>query len=140
MFKRDQTLRQLRRQRLNERGKAVYIRPQAKVSLQALDESAFLLMEKVEEFLASDQMVFLLMGDSGAGKSTFNRELECYLWQAYKKGGIIPLHINLPSIEKPEHDMIAKQLRKAEFTEPQIRELKLHRKFTLICDGYDQSM
>jgi WD40 repeat protein len=45
----------------------------------------------------------------------------------------------LPAIEKPEHDMIAKQLRKAEFTEPQIRELKLHREFTLICDGYDES-
>ena len=35
--------------------------------------------------------------------------------------------------------MIAKQLRRAEFTEPQIRELKLHRKFILICDGYDES-
>jgi WD40 repeat protein len=35
--------------------------------------------------------------------------------------------------------MIAKQLRKAEFTEQQIRELKLHRKFILICDGYDES-
>ncbi|KAK3816625.1 MAG: WD40-repeat-containing domain protein [Benniella sp.] len=133
------SLRQLRRQRLKERGKAVYIRPQAKVSLKAPDESGFPLMEKVEEFLASDQMVFLLLGDSGAGKSTFNRELECHLWRAYKKGGLIPLHINLPAIEKPEHDMIAKQLRKAEFTEPQIRELKLHRKFTLICDGYDES-
>jgi WD40 repeat protein len=83
--------------------------------------------------------VFLVLGDSGAGKSTFNRELECHLWHSYKKGGTIPLHINLPAIEKPEHDIIAKQLRKAEFTEPQIRELKLHRKFTLICDGYDES-
>jgi len=133
------SLRQLRRQRLRERGKVVYIPPQAKVSLQALDKSGFPLMEKVEEFLASNKEVFLLLGDSGAGKSTFNRELECHLWQTYKKGGTIPLHINLPAIEKPEHDMIAKQLRKAEFTEPQIRELKLHRKFTLICDGYDES-
>jgi WD40 repeat protein len=96
-------------------------------------------MEKVEEFLASEQKVFLLLGDSGAGKSTFNRELEYHLWQEYKKGGTIPLHINLPAIEKPEHDMIAKQLRKVEFTEPQIRELKLHRKLILICDGYDES-
>jgi hypothetical protein len=132
-------LRQLRRLRLNERGNAVYIPPQAKGSLQASDEARFPLMEKVDEFLASDQKVFLLLGDSGAGKSTFNREFECHLWGSYKKGGVIPLHINLPAIDRPEHDMIAKQLRKAEFTEPQIRELKLHRRFTLICDGYDES-
>ncbi|KAK3813343.1 MAG: hypothetical protein J3Q66DRAFT_371880 [Benniella sp.] len=132
-------LRQLRRQRLSERGKFVYIPPQAKANLQARDEACFPLMEKLEEFLSSDQKVFLLLGDSGAGKSTFNRQLECHLWQSYKKGGVIPLHINLPAIDKPEHDMIAKQLRKAEFTEPQIRELKVHRKFTLICDGYDES-
>ncbi|KAK3824921.1 MAG: WD40-repeat-containing domain protein [Benniella sp.] len=35
--------------------------------------------------------------------------------------------------------MIAKQLRKVEFTEPQIRELKQNRKLILICDGYDES-
>jgi len=133
-------LRQLRRQRLKEHGSAVYIPPQAKTNLQARDEERFPLMEKVEEFLESDQKVFLLLGVSGAGKSTFNRQLEYDVWQTYtKKSGTIPLYINLPSIEKPEHDMIAKQLRKIEFTEPQIRELKLHRKFVLICDGYDES-
>jgi len=132
-------IRQLRKQRLKDRGTSVYIAPQAKASLQAPDEARFPLMEKVDEFLANDQKMFLLLGDSGAGKSTFNHELECQLWQSYKKAGVIPLHINLPAIDKPEHDMIAKQLRKFEFTEPQIRELKLHRKFTLICDGYDES-
>ncbi|KAF9344026.1 hypothetical protein BGX34_006066, partial [Mortierella sp. NVP85] len=133
------SIRQLRRQRLKEREKIVYIPPQAKAGLQASDDIRFPLMEKVDEFLASDQQVFLLLGDSGAGKSTFNRELECHLWLTYKKGGTIPLHINLPAIDKPEHDMIPKQLRRCEFTEPQIRELKLHHKFTLICDGYDES-
>jgi hypothetical protein len=132
------SIRQLRRQRLKEREKAVYIPLRAKASLKAHDESGTPLMEKLDNFLASDKMVFLLLGDSGAGKSTFNRKLECHLWQTYRKGGPIPLHINLPAIEKPEHDMISKQLRKAEFSELQIRELKLHRKFTLICDGYDE--
>ncbi|KAG0003390.1 hypothetical protein BGZ65_001754, partial [Modicella reniformis] len=133
-------LRQLRKHRLSERGNAVYIPPQAKANLQASNDARFPLMERVEEFLKSNQKVFLLMGDSGAGKSTFNRVLECNLWQAYKNNtGRIPLHINLPAIDKPEHDMVAKQLRKAEFTEPQIRELKFHRKFILICDGYDES-
>jgi len=132
-------LRQLRKQRLKERGNAVYIPPQAKASLQAPDESQFPLMEAVKKCLSIKSEVFLVLGDSGSGKSTFNRELECQLWQSYKKGGRIPLHISLPAIDKPEHDMIAKQLRKVEFTEPQIRELKQYRKFVLICDGYDES-
>ena len=135
----ERTLRQLRRLRLKERGNNVYTHLQAKAGLQAHDDARFPLMEKVDEFLQNDQHVFLLLGDSGAGKSTFNRELEYYLWLSYKKNGTIPLHIILPAIDKPEHDIIAKQLRKAEFSEPQIRELKLHRKFTLICDGYDES-
>ncbi|KAF9343238.1 hypothetical protein BGX34_007030, partial [Mortierella sp. NVP85] len=106
------SLRQLRKQRLKERGNAVYIRPQAKVGLQASDDQRFPLMEKVEEFLQSNQKVFLLLGDSGAGKSTFNRQLEYELWNSYKKNtGRIPLFINLPAIDKPEQDMIAKHLR-----------------------------
>jgi len=136
----EMNLRQLRKQRLNYRGNAVYIQPQAKASLQAPDDTRFPLVDKVKEFLDSHQKVFLLLGDSGAGKSTFNRELECDLWQIYKaRSGAIPLHINLSVIEKPEQDMIAKQLRRLEFTEPEIRELKFHRKFILICEGYDES-
>ena len=132
-------LRLLRKQRTKERGNAVYIPPQAKAGVQAADSTQFPLMEKVQEFLDEDQKVFLLLGESGSGKSTFNRELEYELWQSYSKNGRIPLHINLPTIDKPEHDMIAKQLRKAEFSEPQIREMKHFRRFILICDGYDES-
>ncbi|KAF9343768.1 hypothetical protein BGX34_006385, partial [Mortierella sp. NVP85] len=132
-------LRQLRKQHLMEQGNVVYIPPQAKAGLQASDESRFQLMEKVKEFLNNEQKVFLLLGDPGAGKSTFSRALDRELWNTYKKDCDIPLHINLPAIDKPEHDMIAKQLRKMELTEPQIRELKMHRKFVLICDGYDES-
>jgi len=133
-------LRILRRQRTKEQGNAVYIQPQAKASLQAADDTRFPLMDKVKEFLGSNQKVFLLLGDSGAGKSTFSRELEFDLWQSYtNKADRIPLHINLPAIDKPEHDMIAKQLRRDEFTESQIREMKHYRKFILICDGYDES-
>ncbi|KAF9352919.1 hypothetical protein BGX34_011905, partial [Mortierella sp. NVP85] len=133
-------LRIMRKQRTKERGDAVYIPPQAKPSLQSSDDSRFPLMGRVEEFLESDQKVFLLLGDSGSGKSTFNRELEFHLWQSYKKKtGRIPLHINLPAIDKPEHDMIAKELRRAEFSEAQIREMKHYREFILICDGYDES-
>jgi len=132
-------LRILRRQRTKERANSVYIQPQAKASLQAADDTRFPLMDKIKDFLRSDQKVFLLLGDSGAGKSMFSRELELDLWQSYtNKGDRIPLHINLASIDKPETDMIAKQLRRNEFTEPQIREMKHYRKFILICDGYDE--
>jgi len=132
-------LRQLRKRRLMEQENTVYIPPQAKAGLQESDESRFQLMEKVKEFLNGEQNVFLLLGDPGAGKSTFSRAFDRELWSAYNKDSEIPLHINLPAIDKPEHDMIAKQLRKLELSEPQIRELKVHRKFILICDGYDES-
>ncbi|KAF9275848.1 hypothetical protein BGZ68_010465 [Mortierella alpina] len=137
----EEDLRKLRQQRLKERGDAVYIPPRAKANLKASDDVLFDLTEKVEQFLASnDQKVLLLLGDSGSGKSTFNREIEHSLWQKYEKAkSRIPLHINLSAIERPEQDMIVKQLRKFELSDSQIRELKTQRKFVLICDGYDES-
>ncbi|KAG0285707.1 WD_REPEATS_REGION domain-containing protein, partial [Dissophora globulifera] len=79
------------------------------------------------------------MGDSGAGKSTFNLELERDLWDSYNKyKRRIPLFVTLPTIDKPEQDLIAKHLRKYDFNEEQIRELKSDREFILICDGYDE--
>jgi hypothetical protein len=53
----ERSLRQLRRQRLKERDKVVYIPPQAKAGLQASDGTRFPLLEKVDEFLSSDQQV-----------------------------------------------------------------------------------
>ncbi|KAF9347849.1 hypothetical protein BGX34_002845 [Mortierella sp. NVP85] len=130
----------LRRRCTLEHGNAAYIPPQATSNLQTADGTRFPLMNKVKEFLKSDQKVFLLLGDSGSGKSTFSRQLELDLWRSYRsKTGRIPLHINLPTIDKPEFDMIAKQLKRDQFTDPQIREMKQHRTFILICDGYDES-
>ncbi|KAF9352578.1 hypothetical protein BGX26_009639 [Mortierella sp. AD094] len=131
-------LRQLKRIRLKERGGDVYISPRAKASQKAMED--FDLTSNVQEFLASDRKVFLLLGDSGAGKSTFNRALEVSLWDKYDKvGGRIPLFIHLPAIDKPELNLIAKQLRKLDFTENQIRELRMHHELVVICDGYDES-
>ncbi|KAF9362805.1 hypothetical protein BGX34_005462 [Mortierella sp. NVP85] len=133
------SIRTLRKRRTMERNNDVYIPPQAKPSLQSPDDTRFPLMGKVKEFLESDRKVLLLLGDSGAGKSTFSRELEADLWRSYEsKTGRIPLHIYLPTINKPEDDMIAKKLRKDEFNELQIREMRHHRRFILICDGYDE--
>ncbi|KAK3811514.1 MAG: WD40-repeat-containing domain protein [Linnemannia elongata] len=135
----DFDLHRLRLQRLEDYKRGVYIHPQAKPSLQASGDKLFPLMEKVLEFLDSKQQVFLVLGDSGSGKSTFNLELEQALWKAYKKHGPIPLHISLPTIDNPAQDLIEKQLQYLNFSEDQIREMKLHRQFILICDGYDES-
>ncbi|KAK3818033.1 MAG: WD40-repeat-containing domain protein [Linnemannia elongata] len=132
-------LHKLKLQRLEDHRKGVYIHPQAKPNLQASDDKLFPLMEKGLEFLASERQVFLVLGDSGAGKSTFNLELEQALWKAYKKHGPIPLHISLPTIDNPGKDLIEKQLQYLNFSEDQILEMKIHRKFILICDGYDES-
>jgi len=132
-------LRQLRKRRLEQQRNTIYIPPQAKISLQAPDEEHFPLMEAVLEFLNSDQhQVLLLLGDSGAGKSTFNKALEFELWSSYKKSDPIPLHISLPTIDRPDQDMVVKQLRRFDFTDAQIKDLKDHRDFVLICDGYDE--
>ncbi|KAG0044389.1 WD_REPEATS_REGION domain-containing protein, partial [Linnemannia elongata] len=129
----------LRSMRITDYKQAVYIDPMAKLSLQDTDDNLFSLMDKVRNFIAGDTQVMLVLGDSGAGKSTFNRHLEHQLWQEYKPGGRIPLFINLPSLERPKRNLVAEQLRTHNFLEDQIRELKLYRQFTLICDGYDES-
>ncbi|KAF9354921.1 hypothetical protein BGX26_007200 [Mortierella sp. AD094] len=131
-------LLQLKSKRLKDKNSDVYISPKAKSSIRAKVD--FDLMFKVQEFLQSKKSVFLLLGDSGAGKSTFNRALEVNLWEKYgKEENRIPLYIYLPLIEKPENNLITKQLQRLNFTEIQIKELKEHHKFILICDGYDES-
>ncbi|KAF9957304.1 hypothetical protein BGZ72_001942 [Mortierella alpina] len=119
---------------------AVYIPPMAKASPHAPDTELFDLKEKVDDFLAhEDHKVLLLLGEAGVGKSAFIKELEYQLWGEYERHqGRIPLFINLPAVDRPERDLIGKQLRKLRFKKAQIRELK-KRKFVLICDGYDES-
>ncbi|KAF9945851.1 hypothetical protein BGZ72_000918 [Mortierella alpina] len=135
-------LRKYRRDRLQEQEqrRTVYIPPQAKPTRTSPDDDLFDLTIRVNEFLQGvDIKVLLLLGDSGAGKSTFNLELERTLWKEYhsdKKR--IPLLVTLPAIHMPEEDLIGKHLRKCDFTDEQIRELKSYRQIVLICDGYDE--
>ncbi|KAF9122192.1 hypothetical protein BGX30_002143, partial [Mortierella sp. GBA39] len=126
--------------RLKGDGQSVYIPPHAKANLQASDKDAFPLIDKVEDFLSSSRQVFLVLGDSGAGKSKFNRHLEQKLLDVYKHGDPIPLFINLPTIDRPQQKMIDKQLENHDFSKEEIQELKEHRRrFIIICDGYDET-
>lgn len=132
-------LTRMKNLRIEEYSQAIYIDPLAKPNLQAPDDKLFPLMDKVEGFLADDGQVMLILGDSGAGKSTFNRHLEQQLWKDYRPGGRIPLLINLPAIERPKNNLVVEQLRSYDFSEDHIWELKKHRQVLLICDGYDES-
>ncbi|KAG0300953.1 WD repeat-containing protein 38 [Linnemannia gamsii] len=132
-------LHRLKILRLGVRENALYIPLQAKPTLHASDDTLFPLMEKALEFLSSSRQVLLLLGDSGAGKSTFNLELERTLWKGYKEYGSIPLHISLPTIHNPSQDLIEKQLQRLRFSDAQIQELRQNRQFIVICDGYDES-
>ncbi|KAF9899545.1 WD_REPEATS_REGION domain-containing protein [Linnemannia zychae] len=136
----ERAIHTLKIQRIEYYNQPVYIAPMAKSNLHASDDELFPLMDKVKEFLAGDSLVMLILGDSGAGKSTFNRYLENELWKNYKIGGRIPLFINLPALERPEKRLVDEQLKVYNFSKDQIRELKQHRQFILICDGYDESL
>ncbi len=113
----------------------VYVEPQGKGSLEGVDSG---LLAQVKGLL-KDKKVILLKGDSGSGKTTFSRVLEKQLWESRKEGDeAIPLFISLASIDKPEHDLIAKALKKRGLSEYQIEKLKRKHKFVFILDGYDE--
>ncbi|KAG0301301.1 hypothetical protein BGZ97_002836, partial [Linnemannia gamsii] len=127
-------IHRLRSQRLKERENALYIAPQAKPTLQSSDDTLFSLKEKTLDFLAGSGQV---IQEEASRRSTWS--WEHILWKDYKRGGAIPLHINLPPIENPQQIMITKQLQQLNFSDVQLQELKQHRQFIIICDGYDES-
>ncbi|KAF9128899.1 Transducin (beta)-like 1 X-linked receptor 1, partial [Linnemannia schmuckeri] len=137
----DAAIQLYKEQRLKEyQRREVYIPPIAKASLQASDEDIFPLMENVEEFLRSGRQVMLLLGDSGAGETTFNRHLEKHLWDTYSAGDPIPLRIILPAIKEPGLDLVDKHLKASGFSDEHIHQLKLEKQeFVVLCDGYDES-
>ncbi len=115
----------------------LYVEPRGQASING-ESKIFELLPQVQAFL-KDKKVILLTGDSGAGKTTFNRCLEKHLWDHKKVGDAIPLFISLPSIDKPEHDLIAKALKKRGLSELQIQKLKKeNQRFVFILDGYDE--
>ncbi len=115
----------------------LYIEPRCRASVDG-ESKTFDLLPQVQAFL-KDKQVILLTGDSGAGKTTFNRRLEKHLWDHKKADDAIPLFISLPSIDKPEDDLIAKALKKRGLSKFQIQKLKKeNQRFIFILDGYDE--
>ncbi|GJJ67739.1 hypothetical protein EMPS_00085 [Entomortierella parvispora] len=131
----DRLLRQ--QSRMYDR-RAIYIQLLSKQNIRA-SEDLVELQVRAREFLASKRKVLLVLGDSGAGKSTFGRRLEDELWRKYKPGGPVPLFIDLKTIDPSDKDMIRQHLEDLGlFTDQQIEDLRQSRQFILICDGYDE--
>ncbi|KAG0272345.1 Guanine nucleotide-binding protein G(I)/G(S)/G(T) subunit beta-2, partial [Linnemannia exigua] len=142
----EELLRNLKISRLKEQGDSMYIPLWAKTSITAPDKFLFPLMERVKNFVTSNRQVMLILGDSGSGKSTFSQQLELDLWKQYSGNSnnstdsFIPLLINLPTIDRPEHELISKHLHNEGFSEDQIKNLKQQqRQLILICTGYDEA-
>ncbi|KAG0372592.1 hypothetical protein BGX24_012836 [Mortierella sp. AD032] len=131
-------LLKLKSQVLGEQDFGLYVELMAKANIQARDDALFPFIDKAQEFLEGDGQVMLLLGDSGARKTTFNHQLELQLWKNFHVDGPIPLYINLPTIDEPDHDIAAKQLCRLNFNADQIQQLRKHRQFILISDGYDE--
>ncbi|KAF9911817.1 hypothetical protein EC991_002120 [Linnemannia zychae] len=122
-----------------EKHHPVYIPPQAKASLQAENNDHFPLMKEVTTFVKGGRKVFLLLGDSGAGKTTFNHMLAYEIWSSYRVRGCIPLFVDLPKVSQSDKDLITYRLERFKMSGPQIKELmEQEREFILICDGYDE--
>jgi len=73
----------------------------SKHNIRASEDVLVELQERARTFLGSKREVLLILGDSGAGKSTFGMRLENELWTEYLPGGLIPLFIDLKTIEAP---------------------------------------
>ncbi|KAF9140146.1 hypothetical protein BGX30_006977 [Mortierella sp. GBA39] len=136
----ERNLLRMKTLRLAHHDQAIYIPPLAKANFQTPNEEATPLMDQVTEFLDSERQVFLVIGDSGSGKSTFNLHLEHTLWKAYEQGDPrIPLYIHLPTLRSLT-SLIDEQLMKYHFDTSAIQELRLAgREFIVICDGYDEA-
>ncbi|WP_284271432.1 NACHT and WD40 repeat domain-containing protein, partial [Mycoavidus cysteinexigens] len=127
-------------------GLAMYVAPQAttvtdKKTLFDLDEAVTAFLTQAQDSSQKTQ-VLLLRGEAGLGKSTFNRHLARRLWRDYSAASgerPIPLYISLPTIDRPNKNLIGQYLSdKCGFSPEQIDALRASQRFILILDGYDE--
>ena len=80
-------------------GLSLYIPLDGREPDQADTSKRLSLEEEVQSFLVSPEaQVFLLQGNSGAGKSLFGRYIEQKMWENYSPGKCIPLFISLVAL------------------------------------------
>ena len=81
--------------------------------------------------------MLLLHGNSGAGKSLYCALLEQQLWSEYRRGGLAPLLVSLPSASEPDASAVADAL--AERCGATLRECASDgRPWLVVLDGYDE--
>ncbi len=102
------------------------------------DTNTFDMEKAATDFFKTNKQVLLLLGNSGGGKSTFNRYLAKKLWENYKVGDPIPLFISLPNLHNPEKALLVEHLTRQGFTEKEIQFIIKNHKLILILDGYDE--
>ncbi|MEM7589776.1 MAG: NACHT domain-containing protein, partial [Myxococcota bacterium] len=144
----EEKLQQLKQERLadkniaRERLDVVYVPLQGSMAYQ--QEGAFDLQEYVLEQLQKEEeknpwKVLALLGDTGAGKSTFTRHLEHTLWQQWQgPQDYLPLWVSLPTLTDYKEYAVNETLGRYGFTENEIDELQNNYRFLLILDGYDE--
>ncbi len=117
-----------------------YVEPEGQDSAYA--KVRFPLLSKVQEFFASNKKVFLLLGEAGAGKSTFNRYLTRGLWEGYRKDTSQPIPLFIALAEFPpsgkNEDLIEKYLLHKGFKQRSIDALRQEKRFIFILDGFDE--
>jgi hypothetical protein len=120
---------------------ALYVPPFCTDTAQSDAEPQYL-NDTVNDFLAADQKVLLLLGEAGAGKSTFNHHLARRLWKAYQVDPAnqpIPLFISLATLENPNRNLINEFLEENGFSNQQLQQLQKEKQpFIFILDGYDE--
>ncbi|GAM51699.1 NACHT domain-containing protein [Mycoavidus cysteinexigens] len=121
----------------------LYVAPEGKVVNSGESGERFDLNGTLKAFLESDKKVFLLLGEAGSGKSTFNRYLARDLWESYeledrKEDERIPVFIPLTTLEDPNKNLLTEYFTEEGFSIEQIQQLRQKRRFIFILDGYDE--
>ena len=112
------------------------------VDLENSKHRLFSLQSEVVSFLKSENILLLLQGNSGSGKSLFGRHLEKYLWDKRSHHNKIPVFISLPRVcgDKFKRDLIQECFNNKGFDESVISLMKqkLSEKFVFFFDGFDE--
>lgn len=114
-----------------------YIPPMGAAAAGA--SSSYDLLQEIHSFLKGNQLVLLLMGDSGSGKSLLSQTLAYQLWQTYQPiSGVIPLYVSLPTLKDPVNSLISQAAKRLGLTLEEIHEIQDKREVIFILDGYDE--